>query len=145
AGIDADMYEFLEDPEPTLEAVRRFGVRVDLFTFMQRLPETSPKYRYPLEWDNLAVLPVSTFEQWWTQQIDNKTRNMARKAEKKGVSLREVPFGDALVHGIWEVYNECPVRQRRPFVHYGKDIETVRREAGTFLDRSFFIGAFLEN
>src|SRR5438046_2589906 len=112
---------------------------------MQRLPETSPKYRYPLEWDNLAVLPVSTFEQWWTQQIDNKTRNMARKAEKKGVSLREVPFDDALVHGIWEVYNECPVRQRRPFVHYGKDIETVRREAGTFLDRSFFIGAFLEN
>jgi len=145
AGLDADMYEFLEDPEPTLEAVRRFGVRVDLFTFMQRLPETSPKYRYPLEWDNLAVLPVSTFEQWWTQQIDNKTRNMARKAEKKGVSLREVPFDDALVHGIWEVYNECPVRQRRPFVHYGKDIETVRREAGTFLDRSFFIGAFLEN
>ena len=56
-----------------------------------------------------------------------------------------MPFGDALVHGIWEVYNECPVRQRRPFVHYGKDIETVRREAGTFLDRSFFIGAFLEN
>ncbi|PYT94704.1 MAG: hypothetical protein DMG36_03720, partial [Acidobacteria bacterium] len=37
AGLDADMYEFLEDPEPTLEAVRRFGVRVDLFTFMQRL------------------------------------------------------------------------------------------------------------
>ncbi len=145
AGLDADMYEFLEDPEPTLEAVRRFGVRVDLFTFMQRLPETSPKYRYPLEWDNLAVLPVSTFDHWWTDQIGFKARNKAKQAERKGVRLCEVPFDDALVRGIWELYNESPVRQGRPFVHYGKDKETVRREAGTFLDRSFFIGAFLEN
>src|SRR5215471_11678503 len=38
ARLDADMYEFLEDPEPTLQALRRLGVRVDLFTFMQRCP-----------------------------------------------------------------------------------------------------------
>jgi len=145
AGLDADMYEFLEDQEPTLEDIRRLGVRVDLFTFMQRLPETSPKYRYPMERDNLAVLPVSTFDHWWTEQIGFKARNKAKQAERKGVRLCEVPFDDALVRGIWEVYNESPVRQGRPFVHYGKDIETVRREAGTFLDRSFFIGAFLEN
>jgi hypothetical protein len=145
AGLDADMYEFLEDPEPTLQSIRRLGVRVDLFTFMQRLPETSPKYRYPMEWDNLAVLPVSTFDHWWTDQIGFKARNKAKQAERKGVRLCEVPFDDALVRGIWEVYNESPVRQGRPFVHYGKDLETVRREAGTFLDRSFFIGAFLEN
>ncbi len=57
--------------------------------------------------------------------------------------MREVPFDDALVKGIWEIYNECPIRQRRRFPHYGKNIETVRREEATFLDSSIFIGAFL--
>jgi hypothetical protein len=143
AGLAADTYEFLEDPIATIDALRSSGMGIDLFTFMQRLPHTSPKYRFPMEWDNLAALPVSTFDHWWTQQIDNKTRNMARKAEKKGVTLREVSFDDALVQGIWEIYNECPVRQGKPFAHNGKDVEVVRKEAETFLDRSFYIGAFL--
>ncbi len=143
ARLDADTYEFLEEPEVALSALRKCGTRIDLFTFMQRLPETSPKYAYPMEWDNLAVLPLSTFEEWWTRQIGFKVRNHARQAEKKGVVIREVPFDDALVRGIWAIYNESPVRQGRPFPHYGKDIETVRTGAGTFLDRSIFIGAFL--
>jgi hypothetical protein len=142
AGLEADMYEFLEDPEPALHALRRSGVRIDLFTFMQRLPYTTPKYSYPMEWDNLAALPVSTFDQWLTHQIGFKVRNKVRKAEKNGVTVREVPFDDALVRGIWTIYNECPVRQGKPFVHYGKDLERVRQEKSTFLDRSVFLGAF---
>lgn len=145
ARLDADTYEFLEDPEAVLDALRKCEVRVDLFTFMQRLPETFAKYHYPMEWDNLAALPISTFDHWWTEQIDAKTRNMVRKAEKKGVEVREVPFDDALVEGIWRIYNECPIRQGKPFAHYGKDIEAVRKGAGTYLERSIFIGAFLGN
>jgi hypothetical protein len=143
ARLDGDKYQFLGDPEPVVEGLRKCGTRIDLFTFMQRLPETSPKYAYPMEWDNLAAVPVSTFDHWWTKQIDNKTRNMVRKAEKKGVTLREVPFDDALVRGIWEIYNETPIRQERRFPHYGKDIETVRKEEATYLDSSIFIGAFV--
>src|SRR5438034_714120 len=142
-SLDADTYEFLENPEEALEEVRRCGTRIDLFTFMQRMPHTSPKYGYPMVWDNLAVLPVSTFDHWWTRQINDKTRNMVRRAEKKGVSVREVPFDDALVQGIYAIYNESPIRQGKQFYHYGKDIETVRREKATFLDRSVFFGAFL--
>ena len=143
ARLDADKYQFLDDPEPVLDGLRKSGIRIDLFTFMQKITETSPKYRYPMEWDNLAALPVSTFDHWWTEQIGFKARNKAKQAEKKGVTLREVPFDGALVQGIWEIYNECPVRQGKPFVHYGKDIETVRKEEATFLDSSIFIGAFL--
>ena len=143
ARLDADKYEFLDDPEPLLRALRTSGFPIDLFTFMQRLPETSPKYAYPMEWDNLAVLPVSTFDHWWTQQIGFKARNKAKQAEKKGVTLREVPFDEALVQGIWEIYNEYPVRQGRHFAHYGMSLERVRGHAGTFLDSSIFIGAFL--
>jgi hypothetical protein len=91
----------------------------------------------------VAALPVSTFEHWWTQQVDGKTRNMVRRAEKKGVVVREVPFDDALVCGIWDIYNECPVRQGRLFPHYGKDVDTVRKISATFPEASTFIGAFL--
>jgi hypothetical protein len=143
ARLDAEKYHFLDDPQPVLDGLRKSGTRVDLFTFMQRVQEPEPKYRYPMEWDNFAALPVSTFDHWWNKQLGFKARNKAKQAEKKGVIIREVAFDDALVHGIWKVYNECPVRQGRPFSHYGKDLETVRSEEATYLDSSVFIAAFL--
>jgi hypothetical protein len=142
ARLDADDYKFLDNPEPVLSELRRCKLGIDLFTFLQKLPDTSPKYPYPLEMDNLAVLPVSTFDNWWTNQIGFKARNKAKQAAKKGIVVREVPLDDALVSGIWQIYNECPVRQGRLFPHYGKDLETVRKMSGTFLDSSVFIGAF---
>jgi hypothetical protein len=144
ARLEAEQYLFLDDPEPVLKALHNPGIRVDLFTFLQGLPETSPKFDYPMEWDNLAVLPVSTYDHWWSKQIGCKVRNRVRQAEREGVTVREVAFDDALVRGIWEVYNECPVRQGRPFTHYGEDLETVRREEATFLESSIFLGAFFE-
>jgi hypothetical protein len=145
AAPAGDGYHFLENPEPVLDSIRRSRSGVDLFTFMQRLPETAPKYSYPMEWDNFAALPLTTFDNWWMKQLGFKARNKAKQAEKKGVVVRETPFDDALVRGIWEVYNECPVRQGRPFSHYGKALDTVYREEATFLDTSFFIGAYLED
>jgi hypothetical protein len=143
ARLAAEGFDFLEHPETMLTCLQQSGTRIDLFTFLQPLPRTSPDYKYAVEWDNLAAFPVSTFEHWWTRQIDGKTRNMARRGEKKGVVVREVPFDEDLVMGIWEIYNECPVRQGRPFPHYGKDVEAVRKMSATFLERSIFIGAFL--
>lgn len=143
ARIGGEKYLFIDNPVPILEAANRADTRIDIFTFMQRLPDSTPKYAYPMELDNLAALPVSTFEHWWTKQIDNKTRNMVRKAEKQGVIVREVMFDDELVRDIHAIYNECPIRQGKPFPHYGKNLETVHREEGTHLERSIFLGAFL--
>jgi hypothetical protein len=142
AEIDGDGYKFWADPESAIAALRGSNVRADIFTFLQKLPETSPRYPYRFVWDNLAVLPISTFEHWWVQQIGFKARNKAKQAEKKGILVREVPFDDTLVRGIWEIYNETPVRQGRRFPHYGKSLETVRTMSATFLDSSVFIGAF---
>jgi hypothetical protein len=141
--LEGDKYEDLSNPEEAIRGLRSSAIRIDLFTFMQKLPHTSPKYQYPLQWDNLAALQVSSFDHWWTKQINNKTRNMVRRAEKKGVVVREVAFDEALVRGIWKIYNEVPTRQGRPFPHYGKDLEAVRQVTATFLDQSVFIGAFL--
>ncbi len=145
AFLDAEGYQFLEEPEAALESLRNCGARIDLFTFIQKLSDTSPKSCHPMEWDNMAALRVSTFDDWMKQQIDFKVRNKVRKAEKNGVVVREVPLDDALVRGISAIYNECPVRQGKRFWHYGKDLETVRRMNGTFLNQSVFIGAFFQD
>ena len=142
AHVAGEGFKFLEDPDSAIAALRRSNMRADIFTFNQRLPETSPRYSYPFEWDNRAVLSVSTFDHWWTKQIGFKARNKAKQAEKKGIVIREVSFDDALVKGIWEIYNEVPVRQGRRFPHFGKSLETVRAISATFLDSSIFIGAF---
>lgn len=144
ARREGEIHRAVADPESLLEGLRRADVRVDLFTFMQGLPNAAPKYPYPWEWDNLAVLPVSTFEHWFTRQIGFKARNKAKQAEKKRVTICEVPFDDSLAQGIWAIYNESPIRQGRRFPHFGKDFETVRKEEATFLGSSVFIGAFLD-
>ncbi len=72
-----------------------------------------------------------------------RSRLVSRPGIKKGVTLREVRFDHALIRGIWEIYNECPVRQGKPFRHYGKNIQAVHEEEATFPDSSIFIGAFL--
>jgi len=141
--IDGDKYNFPEDPDVLVRALRKCGQRIDLFTFLQKLPDTAPKHSYPMEWDNLAVLPISTFDHWWNHQIRSFPRNRARQAGKKGVVLREVFCDEALLSGICGIYNEVPVRQGKPFPHYGMTIEMAREYASTFLDRSIYIGAFL--
>jgi len=143
ARIEGDGYLFLDDPEPVISRLRQSGKSIHLFTFMQKLPDTTPKYDYPMEWDNFAALRVTSFDDWWNS-IGKKTRNMARQAERKGVEIREIPFGNQLIDGIWRIYNESPIRQGKRFPHYGVSRGSVREHASTFLDCSIFLGAFFE-
>jgi len=143
--LDAEGYDFLEDPERAIAAFQQCGSRVDLFTFIQPLSNVAQQYSYPMEWDNMAAIRVTTFDHWLTKQIDFKARNKARKAAKSGVVVKEVPFDDFLIKGISAIYNETPVRQGKPFWHYGKDLDLVRRMNATFMYRSVFLGALFEN
>ena len=98
--VDGDKYTFPEDPEALIAATKKCRTRIDLLTFLERVPKTKPRFSYPMEWDNLAALPVSTFDHWWNKQMRSLPRNRARQAEKKGVAFREVPFDDELVKGF---------------------------------------------
>jgi hypothetical protein len=143
ARLDGDKYTFPENPEEFLAHLGECGSRIDIFTFLQKLPDASPMYPYPFEMDNLAVLRVTSFDNWWNKQINSYPRNRARQAGKRGVVMREVPYGEELIRGICGIYNETPVRQGKKFPHYGMTSERARQYAGTFLDRSIYIGAFL--
>jgi hypothetical protein len=139
--LQDEYYEFISEPQAFLRKLKaaRAG---DIFTFIQEVPDREPRFNFRQEWDSAAVLPLTTFEHWWKKQINDKTRNMIRKTQKTGVEIRPVTFDDELVRGIHVIYNESPVRQGRPFKHFGKDLETIRKDHGTFLDRSEFFGAF---
>ena len=143
ASLDADKYIFLDDPSIVIEHLKRSKRKVDLFTFLQRVSEPEPKYTYPMEWDNMAVVSIATFDDWWNKQIGFKARNKAKQAEKKGVVIREMEFDHSLARGIWAIYGETPVRQGRRFPHYGKDYDAVYREEATYLSNSIFIGAYV--
>ncbi|HKF48394.1 MAG TPA: hypothetical protein VKB38_13615 [Terracidiphilus sp.] len=141
--LDADMYRFLRDPQAVIETLRKSPDRPDLFTFVQKVNDTTPRYNYPHETANFAAIPVSTYENWFEKQITSVPRNRVRQATKRGAVLREVPFGEELVRGIWEIYNETPIRQGRPYPHYGQSLESVYREESTYLDCSVFVGAYM--
>jgi hypothetical protein len=143
AQLEGDFYQFLKDPEPTIAALRAMRNRPDVFTFMQSLQETTPKYSYHMEWDNMAVIRVTTFEEWWNKQILSVPRNRMKQAGKRGVVLRETPFNEELVRGIKKIYDETPVRQGRPFPHYNEDFDSVYRAEATFLEHTIFLGAYL--
>jgi hypothetical protein len=145
AYLDGEGYQFLCDPEKVPQVIRSFGKRVDLFTFIPKISDSTPRFNYPMEWDNMAAIPVTTYDHWLTKQIDFKVRNKIKKASKSGVVVREVPLNDYLLRGIHTIYNETPFRQGRRFLHYGKNIETLRRIKGTFAERSIFAGAFFED
>ena len=143
ARLRDEYYDFLEHPSEFLAILNSHrGFSANLFTFIQRVSDRTPRFQYRLEWDSAAVLQLSTYENWWKKQINDKTRNMVRRAQKSGIEIRDAEFSDDLVRGIVRIYNETPVRQGRLFWHFGKSFATVKKENASFLDCSEFIGAY---
>jgi hypothetical protein len=134
--------ERLPSPAAVISELGRRKDKPDLFTFAQRVPDTEPAHAYYYELDNFAVLPLSTYEHWLQQQIPATTRRNIRASEKRGVTIRVCEYDDDYVRGISSIYNEAPIRAGRQFWHFGKDLEAVRRENGTYAARSTFLAAY---
>jgi hypothetical protein len=85
---------------------------------------------------------VVTYSAWW-DGIGKKTRNMIRKAEKSGITTKIIEPNQTMFEGIWKIYNETPVRQGRPFPHYGESIQNVANLV-LAVPNCTFIGAFFQ-
>jgi hypothetical protein len=132
-------------PAASLESWQNQRSTADIFTFAEPLPENQVRHPYRVEWDNVAVAqPAAGFDTWW-ESLPQETRKNVRRAQRRGVTVRQVPLDDLLVLGISRIYNETPIRQGRKFPHYQKSIDRVKVENGTYPDRSVFIGAFHED
>ena len=137
-----EWYDEISDPDAFIAAARAGGVKADLVTFWQRVPEFQPKFEFFAEREDLAVLPVNSYDDWWNNRIKSRTRGLIRKTEKSGVTIRETQFDDEFIRGMVEIFNETPVRQGRPFWHYGKNFETVKREFSRFLSKEDIVAAY---
>ncbi len=89
--------------------------------------------------------PTTSYSEWFTNMVQSDVRKAIRKSLKRGVTVEEVRFDDNFVKGIQNIYNETTLRQGKPFWHYGKDLDTVRRDNSTYFDRSCYIGAYYED
>ncbi len=134
--------EIVADPEIFITELRKGQPKADIFTFAQKLPDVEPKYRYHTEWDNAAAIPITSYEDWFRKRIGNDVRQNVRKSGKRGLVLNNVSFDDEFVRGIVDIYNETPIRQGRPFWHYGQDFDTVKKRTSHCVERSYFIGAY---
>jgi len=142
-SLEDEWYEDVLDPSTVIDALQKTrDIAPDMFTFWQRLPDITPNYSYHQEWDEIAVLPVKSYEHWWNHQIKSRVRNQIRKAEKEGVVVRETSYDDDFVRGMTAIFNETPLRQGRRFWHYGKDFETIKCQFSRYVHREHMIGAY---
>jgi hypothetical protein len=129
------------DPRKLADDVAGSSLRADILAISGVLDQPAIE-GLPFETDNVAIIDTSDFKAWW-ESLPQEARKNTRRAAKRGIEIRTAEFDDALVRGIKAIYDEAPLRQGRPFWHYGKDIETVRRENETYRERSEFLGAYL--
>jgi hypothetical protein len=132
----------IEDPAALVAAIKQEGLKADILTFAQKLPDTQPKFNHHMEWENHAVIPLTTFDEWWEHRLPQETRKNVRRAARRGVTTRVIEFNDSVAVGLKHIYDETPIRQGRKFWHYGKDVQTVMRENASYLDTCEWIGAF---
>lgn len=137
--------ETLADPESFVSQLKRAGLNADIFTFAQRLPDATPKYKYRMEWENFAVIPIATYAGWWGDRIESSVQRAVRKAAKLGVVVRMAELDDAFLRGIVEINNDTPVRQGRAFWHFKKSLDDVQREHLTYSERNLFLGAYYQD
>ena len=137
--------QVIVDPEEFIRLLKTSHFKADIFTFCQKLPETQPKYNYYFEWDNVAAIPLTTFNDWWEKRLPQVTRKNARRSLKRGVIVKRVDLDNDMLIAITDIFHESPIREGKKFPHFNKDFETVKKDVSTLLDRSVFIGAYYKN
>jgi hypothetical protein len=136
--------EIVADPESLVSQLQKMDLDADIFSFPEKLPNTTPRYGFHFEWDNLAVIPITTFSAWWKDRAESSVQRAVRKAAKQGVVVKVSELDDAFVRGIVNINNETPIRQGRAFWHFQKSFEDVKRENSTYAERNTFLGAYYE-
>ena len=133
--------EPVADHTQFVKALRTSGLPADIFAFSGPIDAAPVDDDGQFELDNAAVIRTDDYKAWW-DALPQETRKYTRQAAKKGIEIRSVVLDHDFAAGIKAIYDETPVRQGRKFWHYGKDLDTVKRENGTYLDRCEILGAY---
>ena len=99
ARLQDEWYGEIGNPETIIAALKACEPRPDIFSFWQRLPDTSPIYPYYNEPEALSAIPLQTFKHWWEKQIKTDTRKKIKRPEKRGIEIKVVQLDDDFVRG----------------------------------------------
>jgi|HubBroStandDraft_6_1064221.scaffolds.fasta_scaffold00087_25 hypothetical protein len=136
----------LEDPQRCVQVLkqqRSADLQADILSFAQKPPDIHRKYQFPVEWDSVAAVCLTSFQEWW-DGLPQETRKNVRRAQKRGVVVQVRTLDDALIRDLQILNNDSPVRQGKVFTHYGKTIDQVKKDQAAFLDRCDYICAYHE-
>jgi hypothetical protein len=133
------------DPEKVRAAIKQGRLGADIYKFCLKLPNVEPRFPYHLEWTNVAAIPIETYEDWWENGATQVTRKNVRRADRRGVVVRNVEFNDELIENIVKLNDSAVYRQRHRFGHYGKSFEAVKKDYSDFVDRSEYLGAYYQS
>jgi hypothetical protein len=133
--------EPVADPERFIAELRASGLKVDLLAYSTSIDAERVPTKGRCELDNAAVIRIDDYKGWW-DGLPQEARKNARRAAKRGVEVRVARYDAEFVAGIKAIYDESPIRQGRRFWHFGKDMESVKRENASYLDRCEFLGAY---
>jgi hypothetical protein len=134
--------EIVPDPEQFVAEIKKWDVWPDLFAFPQKIDEPKRDFPYHTEWENFAVIRTTSYEDW-LKKIKRDVKENLRRSRREGVVVRATPFDDNLVQAIKGLYDETPIRQGRPFWHYGKSFDAIKELKGTYPERAEFVCAYL--
>jgi hypothetical protein len=103
---------------------------VDLFVFVQRSFLDSPsgglQFLFYKDFEDLAILKITSYDDWWTKAIRKKERYSVKKALKSGVEVRRVEVNETFLRGLQAIYDETPIREGRRFNLYGLNLPALR-------------------
>ena len=132
-------------PPVVLQAVQAAHLNADVVLVGQDFRNPQPLYPdLPRESDNVAAVPLSSYEQWLAA-LSQPTRRNIRLAEKRGVEIKVEGYSEEFARGIKEIYDESPVRQGRKFWHYDKSLQAVYEENGTYQSSSDYLAAYCDS
>lgn len=136
--------EIAPQPDRFIAELKHWELRPDLFTFPQKVNDLTPRFDFHLEWEHLAVIPITSYDDWLKNGIRRGARVNLNRARREGVVVRPVQFDDDFVRRIKELYDETPVRQGQRFWHYRKSFDDIKEIHGTYRERAEYIGAYFE-
>src|SRR5688572_17040285 len=128
ARLKSENYVQLEDSAAFIEELSKSGLRTDIFSLIGDVNDPVPTVSFYHENEQVAALPITTYDEWFSMRLHNKPRNMIRKAIKSGVEVRLEEFTDSLLEGVKGIYDESPVRQGKRNRHYKKDLGVLKAE-----------------
>ena len=137
--------EYIWDIHPTralLLNLRSQGI--DLFSYVQRaFVNNNAEYPFHKNFENIAVMKIDSFENWWTKTIRKKERQSVKKSEKMGVKIEKVNINTAFLKGVQEIYNETPFREGRRYSGYGLSLAELEKKFED-IGNSVILGAYID-